>query len=405
MGGAIVPRHTLFHQPRDGVNYNIHLDIIKFSPDGTKLMTGDSYDINIWNVATGELHRRITFPNYPRNHFCSVAQFLTIDDELYIVVGINRNLEMWNVDTGNRVWSTVIEEPHLELDEDEEDQSFLALAVSPDQSLIAFAFASEVHDDFYGRVNEMKLCLYNQAGEHIHDRPLRDVIQKMVFTNDGSKIIAAHGKLVMYNAHDLGVFKTIAERDPQLRFHSVAIAKDGRICAGARNGHIMVWSPDGNEILMNAEKQHIDRHANPYAAHFAKDICFSPDDMHILFYYTKYLDGDDVFETGDHGYLCICDSRSGNSLHDIYIKTAFIKAIDCSKDYIIAAGSCNRIQITQNTSLEERRRRRRERKTMMLSLRRANRRRRDRQGNQLPSVAGRKVYDASGVLKNVHDFL
>ena len=133
------------------------------------------------------------------------------------------------------------------------------------------------------------------------------------------------------------------------------------------------------------------------------DLCFSPDGKDLVFSQTRDEGEETDRYAGLAGYLCICDARSGEIQHDIYLDRPFIKAIDCSEDYTIATGcGFNQIQIVQNTSLEERRR---ERKTMMLSLRRANRRRRDRQGNPLPSESGRKVYDVSGVLQKVHDFL
>ena len=379
-------RHTFLHDPSRGEDDMSYIVIIKFSPDGTKLMTGDQSSIKIWDVATGELYREIN-----NRCCCEYAQFLTIKEELYIVAGVDICLKMWNVNTGSRVWSIALcDEVHI-------NSEFLAMAVSPDQSLIATGFV-ETDDEGNG---PWRLFLHNQGGEYINHIDVQ--VGDLVFTNDSSKIIAAVDNLVLYNAHDLSVLKTIA---PDQGIMSLAVAKDGRIAAGTSEGFIFVWSPDGNEMLMRAKA------SNPCRSSLylqrVSDLCFSPDGMHILFPNTQYCEDREaahsIGENNQHyfGYICVCDAKSGELLHRIHMKFPMVRAVDCSKDYTIASGSFNRIQMFHDTSLEERRR---ERKTMMLSLRRANRRRRDRQGNQLPSVAGRKVYDASGVLKNVHDFL
>ena len=57
---------------------------------------------------------------------------------------------------------------------------------------------------------------------------------------------------------------------------------------------------------------------------------------------------------------------------------------------ILSASWNGTVTIWQDVRVKERRR---EMKYMMLSLRRANRRRRDREGNPLPSKAGREVYN------------
>ena len=158
-------------------------------------MTGGSSSfVKIWDVATGELYREINV-----DWSCWVAHFLTIGEELHIVGSImERTLTMWHMDTRNSVWSTTL------FAEDDDDHSFSAIAVSPDQSLIATGLLIEGAHAPRG-----KLFLHDQAGEYIRHVDVPKEVKKLVFTNDGSKIIAAQDILVLYNAHDLSVLKLL----------------------------------------------------------------------------------------------------------------------------------------------------------------------------------------------------
>ena len=115
-------------------------------------------------------------------------------------------------------------------------------------------------------------------------------------------------------------------------------------------------------------------------------------------------DGTKVASGSHDKTVKLWDVESGEEIRSLERHSDYVTSVSFSPEgYKLASGSHDKtIKIWEDPRVKERRR---EMKEMMLSLRRANRRRRDRDGNHLPSEAGRKVYQAKELGKKIGEFL
>ncbi|KAF3481223.1 vegetative incompatibility protein HET-E-1 [Arthroderma uncinatum] len=81
-----------------------------FSPDGSQIVTASSYDVKLWNVATGDcimsldVHGNAMLLNDARICYVSSVAFSPYGDQLIVAAGSNRGgiptLQLWDVTTG-----------------------------------------------------------------------------------------------------------------------------------------------------------------------------------------------------------------------------------------------------------------------------------------------------------------
>ncbi len=206
-----------------GTRYSSWIKSVAFSPDGTKIVSGDRDGIiKLWDVETGKLIKTFT------GHYSNVESISISSDGKKIASGdIHSVLKLWDVETGKEIWSN---EKH--------SGTILSIVFSTnDKQIISASDKSTViyWDTETGR--EIK-----EIGGYFTDYPFATA-----FSPDNKKIITGKTRIKLWDVETCKLLRTFEKRS---FYHSLAYSSDGtKIISGDRDGIIKLWNTEtGKEI-------------------------------------------------------------------------------------------------------------------------------------------------------------
>jgi dipeptidyl aminopeptidase/acylaminoacyl peptidase len=204
---------------------------VSFSPNGQILAAGgvdeplgDLQNAAIWTFFVESWNPLLKFPEY----WNIMALAYSPDGRFLIGGGTSRNVQVWRTSDGTSIFT--LSHPHQVLD----------TAVSPDGSTVVTGTCQITLGD---ECTEGAVWLWNLSNGRLIDR-LRhfpDVVESVVFSVDGSSLIAASrdGTLRVYATSD---YQQLFEATPPGGNGIMALSPDGGLLAtGGANGAVHLW--------------------------------------------------------------------------------------------------------------------------------------------------------------------
>lgn len=238
-----------------------------WSPDGSRIVTGDFNHVAVWEAATGrQIWRRSTndyvvwtsvfSPDGTRILACSFDQSAVLldaetgrrirqfsghtnilrggafspDGSLIVTTGQDRSVVVWNVEEGSQVFR-----------KDGFDAAVYNATFSPDGSLVVACSLDGQVVGWTARTGKQAFELPRQAGG----------INTVVYTDDGRLLVTSgrDGFVRVYDAGTLEQVRSFAD-DPPAWLHTIDVTPDGRLVAGGgEDGVCRIWDLQTGERL------------------------------------------------------------------------------------------------------------------------------------------------------------
>jgi WD40 repeat protein len=280
------PRHSIRLWDGEARRFTAELPLeanckaLQFSADGSRLIAvTDDLSVVVWEVATGRVleRRQLKGVGLPADPFAFRMGVISRDLKIYADGVAGRMVRVFNLATGEELWSA-----------EAADENLLALALSPDGSLLATG----------GGYVESMVRLWDVAsGTEIAQLSAhRTYVRNLVFWPDGQKLASASGDQTIHVWDVSRVTElagTVAARDTRRRFWhpltivqpevtlrghqdevwSLALAPDNHtLVSGGKDGLISVWETVAGAI----------GHEPVTLPVTVKDWSFTPDSESIL---------------------------------------------------------------------------------------------------------------------------